>query len=807
MIELRHIHKYFNKNKNNEIHVINDTSIKFPQKGLVAITGPSGCGKTTLMNVIAGLDSFEKGEIDYEGVVVKKYKSAIIDQIRNEKIGFIFQNYHLLPNQTVYENIKTSLNIAGLYNKEQLDERIHYSLQQVGMFNYRKRNVLALSGGQQQRVGIARAISKNPDVIFADEPTGNLDSNNTFEIMSLIKNISKSKLIILVTHERQLVEHFADRIIELKDGVVVNDYQNLKGYQYQHKDDRMIYLKDLNKEDLETRFIDYYYEKENLKNFDFKVVETNDTIYIQTNTSKKLVVVNEETEIQLVDDHKKEFKVEEMKALDFDSFSKIERHKKKSLFRWRDTLWTGLKKLFVRRKFGKKLMVAAYFLISAVIAFQLGILGKTIRVEEYDYLSGPKISVLMETREDLTYQQLKQINEIDGVEVPYYGFEYFDFYTRTFYQSQINRQINLWPVKSSTIDEKKLIHGELPTNHLEIAITSFTAQLILNAQALIQMGYQDSSDLIGFSVRSPFENDQMERLELTVVGIIDSNERLAILADESYALYLLDDFDFSLVDLYDGSIELIDGRMPSAHNEILMADYMLYNIGDNINIYDMFYQVVGTYKVLNDSVLPTKNWLLTEEGFENVLLMQMTYLRSGIGRYVFYSNDIDQAMKDIRDLDFNFDYELFNMAERDRENYMSQMAFRISQAVTTILFTLAGIVLFIYFLMRTSMITRVKEIGIYRAIGATKKDVYKIFISEVLVVTTFLSVTAFLIAVYVLNEVEKGIGDYFSLFYLPYWLVILGLIGIYAVNLFFGLLPVYGLLRKTPSEILSKYDI
>jgi ABC-type antimicrobial peptide transport system permease subunit len=299
----------------------------------------------------------------------------------------------------------------------------------------------------------------------------------------------------------------------------------------------------------------------------------------------------------------------------------------------------------------------------------------------------------------------------------------------------------------------------------------------------------------------------MERLEFTVVGIIDSNERLAILADESYALYLLDDFDFSLVDLYDGSIELIDGRMPSDENEILMADYMFYNIGDNINIYDMFYQVVGTYKVLNDSVLPTKNWLLTEEGFENVLLMQMTYLPSGIGRYVFYSNDIDQAMKDIRDLDFNFDYELFNMAERDRENYMSQMAFRISQAVTTILFTLAGIVLFIYFLMRTSMITRVKEIGIYRAIGATKKDVYKIFISEVLVVTTFLSVTAFLIAVYVLNEVEKGIGDYFSLFYLPYWLVILGLIGIYAVNLFFGLLPVYGLLRKTPSEILSKYDI
>ena len=259
MIEVKNLHKYFNKNRTNQIHVINNTSIQFPEKGLVAITGPSGCGKTTLLNVVAGLDSFHSGEIIYEGESVKKYKSSKVDYIRNEKIGFIFQNYHLLPDQSVYDNIKTSLNIAGLYDKEQLDERIHYSLEKVGMFNYRKRNVLALSGGQQQRVGIARAIAKNPDVIFADEPTGNLDSNNTFEVMSLIKNISKNKLVILVTHERHLVDLFADRIIELKDGLVTNDYQNFKNTTYQHKDDRFIYLKDLNKEDLETKFIEYYY--------------------------------------------------------------------------------------------------------------------------------------------------------------------------------------------------------------------------------------------------------------------------------------------------------------------------------------------------------------------------------------------------------------------------------------------------------------------------------------------------------------------------------------------------------------------
>ena len=128
MIRLTNLSKYFNKGKSNQIHVIGNTSLKFPEKGLVAITGPSGCGKTTLLNVIGGLDSFESGEIDFDGQVLKRYKPLDWDILRNHYVGYIFQNYNLISDKTVYENIEIALNMAGLYDKNEIEERINYVL-------------------------------------------------------------------------------------------------------------------------------------------------------------------------------------------------------------------------------------------------------------------------------------------------------------------------------------------------------------------------------------------------------------------------------------------------------------------------------------------------------------------------------------------------------------------------------------------------------------------------------------------------------------------------------------------------------
>ena len=226
MLKISKVNKYFNKGKKNQIHVIDNTSIDFGANGMVALLGPSGCGKTTLLNAIGGLDKVNGGEIFVNGKSIAKGRTGKKDAIRNEYIGYIFQNYNLVDDMTVYDNVAIVLKMLGVKDKDEIEEKVRYVLEKVGMWRYRKRFAGMLSGGERQRVGIARAIVKNPPIIIADEPTGNLDSKNTLEVMNIIKAISKDKLVILVTHEENLANFYATRIIRLRDGKVVSDEVN-----------------------------------------------------------------------------------------------------------------------------------------------------------------------------------------------------------------------------------------------------------------------------------------------------------------------------------------------------------------------------------------------------------------------------------------------------------------------------------------------------------------------------------------------------------------------------------------------------
>ena len=187
MVRLETVNKYFNKSKKNEIHVINETSLHMESKGLVALLGPSGCGKTTLLNVIGGLDKVNGGRVFVNGQKITGRTSGRVDKIRNLNIGYIFQNYNLVDNMTVFDNVAIALRMVGVKDRKEIEDKVNYVLEKVGMYRYRNRYADMLSGGERQRVGIARAIVKNPAVVIADEPTGNLDSKNTLEVMNIIK--------------------------------------------------------------------------------------------------------------------------------------------------------------------------------------------------------------------------------------------------------------------------------------------------------------------------------------------------------------------------------------------------------------------------------------------------------------------------------------------------------------------------------------------------------------------------------------------------------------------------------------------
>ena len=249
MIKIEHLYKTYNPGKKNEEKVLKDVSLEFGRTGLVCLLGESGSGKTTLLNTIGGLDTFSGGTITIDQTTLKGYNPKVMEPIRNDRFDYIFQNYYLLGDHTVGYNVKLALNRFDI-SEEEKEERVEYVLDMLGMGKYKKKRVSKLSEGQQQRVSIARALVKSPDIILADEPTGNLDEENTLRTMSILKSISKECLVLLVTHERRIANFFADRIIEICDGQIISDEINHAAENYERGDDANIYLKEMECETL-----------------------------------------------------------------------------------------------------------------------------------------------------------------------------------------------------------------------------------------------------------------------------------------------------------------------------------------------------------------------------------------------------------------------------------------------------------------------------------------------------------------------------------------------------------------------------
>lgn len=221
MLKLENITKIY-EGKNFKQIALNDVTLAFRNNEFVSILGPSGSGKTTLLNIIGGLDKYTYGNLIIDGVSTRKYKERDWNNYRSKKVGFIFQSYNLINHQTVLSNVLLSLNIAGKPKKESI-KLAKKVLKDVGLENYIKKKPKELSGGQMQRVAIARALVTNPDIILCDEPTGALDSQTSIQIMELLKEISKEKLVIMVTHNVTLANKYSDRVIALNDGVVTYD--------------------------------------------------------------------------------------------------------------------------------------------------------------------------------------------------------------------------------------------------------------------------------------------------------------------------------------------------------------------------------------------------------------------------------------------------------------------------------------------------------------------------------------------------------------------------------------------------------
>lgn len=221
MLEIRNIVKNY-ETGSETVHALKGVSIAFRESELVSILGQSGCGKTTLLNIIGGLDQYTSGDLIINGQSTKQYKSADWDIYRNHSVGFIFQSYNLIPHQSVISNVELALTLSGV-SKAERRRRAKEALEKVGLGNQLNKRPNQMSGGQMQRVAIARALVNDPDILLADEPTGALDSETSIQIMELVKEIAKDRLVIMVTHNPELAEKYSTRIVKLLDGQIVGD--------------------------------------------------------------------------------------------------------------------------------------------------------------------------------------------------------------------------------------------------------------------------------------------------------------------------------------------------------------------------------------------------------------------------------------------------------------------------------------------------------------------------------------------------------------------------------------------------------
>ena len=227
MLKLKKITKTYISG-DEKVEALKGIDIEFRKSEFVSILGQSGCGKTTLLNIIGGLDRYTDGDLIINGKSTKDFKDRDWDLYRNYSVGFVFQSYNLIPHQSVLANVELALTISG-YSKEEKRKKAVEALKSVGLEDKIHKKPNQLSGGQMQRVATARAIVNNPDIILADEPTGALDTKTSLQIMELLKEISKDKLIIMVTHNPELAEKYSNRIIKLVDGKVTDDSNPYNG--------------------------------------------------------------------------------------------------------------------------------------------------------------------------------------------------------------------------------------------------------------------------------------------------------------------------------------------------------------------------------------------------------------------------------------------------------------------------------------------------------------------------------------------------------------------------------------------------
>ena len=968
MIKIGNVNKFYNKGKSNELHVLNDISLSLPSKGVVALFGRSGCGKSTLFNLIGGLDKFEKGSISIDDLDITKNT----DFIRNKYIGYIFQNYYLSNNESCFDNVANSLRLCGIQNEEVINELVMQALKNVGMEKFAKRTPDTLSGGQQQRIAIARAIVKNPKIILADEPTGNLDDNNTILVMDLLRKIGKEHLVLLITHEEKLVDYYCDQVINLSDGKVmsVRENESVQGLESKNKND--IYLGDLDKKEVELQNTTLEYYGEDLSSpIKIRLINNDGKLYIKVDDSR-VKIIDSQSEIKVKEGkfiakkHKRSSEEIIIKDIPQEEDAKYGK-----LFTFKDSFISGIKDfVFKKKKKLEKTLTFVLCLFSIVTVIFTSVFGTAFKsIENVNAQVNHNLFYVRATSDELV-NKINESVELDENGIVYAQMlynhrpngEYTSFRMASFETSKPNYGNPGYYASyldNSLVKDMKLLSGRkdnLTKN--EIVITSQLADQIINQSTYGNIKKYD--DLIGWFCDTLSSDNK----SLIVTGIVEDNNIAVYVHHELLGDHIITQSQLPIkkasklhLDVKKGEITYLSVRDSSTvinvgdKKSINGVEFVVSNVLKKIENYeaylavyypeitileqDYFDKVIlnlnpsfdfeneeeykETYSEIRNEyyfdyleqyyskyddhlehlfAFDTSNyhaWLYLRKGIElakyNIMGSGMVYYASmkfkvENGRYptideaneidvegyyeelneiekqysneyysveyerlnndcyvlndedyylvskstgktdadisltayeytprymLVYSNDAETTNEYLKSIisgaDYGDEYRELISPQSNLEEKMKEVKQSIVTKLISIVALTAIMSLCMYFIMKSSVMNRIKEIGIYRAIGVSKKNFIFKFVIETLVLTSCTVLIGYLLSsglIYVLTSLTPVMEE---MLYYPWYLATILLVLLYGISLLCGVLPVLTLLRRTPSEILAKYDI
>lgn len=622
MIEINNLNKYYNKGKKNELHVLNSISLSIKETGIVALFGKSGSGKTTLLNCLGGIDNYDSGVCYINGVKIDCTKQFY--SYKRKNIGFVFQNYSLIDDQTVEDNLMTALKISG---KCATLDKINNALKIVGMPYYNKRIAGSLSGGQKQRVAIARALCIDPCVILADEPTGNLDQENTIKILDILKEISKNVLVIIVSHERELIESYADRIIEIDDyRIVSNRTHHPNKISNNTKTIRTITQKRFTDRGIA---INLFYPGDSNDKFDLDIAIGNGNIYICGNRNNIICVDNPYKTLQsssaTISNNSDFNEFENNCNEQFESVEtqpyQISNAKKKKTKKLQISLQTKL----------QRITAAVMSLAAILLALTISMIDGATKINKIEYQSSSENAIALHFEPNSLNIEDIQTNQNILFLAPYTVPISFEYYNKALYQTNIttdyNVQLKVKPLPLKLLSSNKILYGEMPKEKTDVVIDTF----LIDSMSVRDDSTISESSIFGITTTKSFIGGCLTfgDLSLNIVGISDTGTPTVYMCEELItSCSLLAENYTNKILLTTDYVTDVSTNVTINDNEVLVSKqtYMDNDFNSDASnelyIGEKTYKVIGWYEsydnMLSESIYIISNNALNELKYDKL---------------------------------------------------------------------------------------------------------------------------------------------------------------------------------------------